>query len=224
MPDRIRFAHRSRLRVTSPWPRADIIAALPWMEAVTLDAGDMLYLPPFYFHHVTALDPSLSVNMYVPAKEKQLVQKIFAFRPPISSDWFAVLRHSAVRVYLLRLVQRVWRDGDVASFRDALLRDRYNESLLRNDAVFDLPPQQAPQHSTAASPTDALDTFVDTYCQPFTGSPLELHHAADTLAHTFALLPAGVRELTLMDYVDDACLAVVPITLVRAYLEHCFQQ
>lgn len=39
---------------------------------VDLNEGDVLYIPPFWFHHVSALEPSISVNTWCPSQAHTL--------------------------------------------------------------------------------------------------------------------------------------------------------
>jgi hypothetical protein len=181
-----------------------------------LEEGEMLYLPPFYMHQVRSLDPAtVSVNMYIPAKEVIKVQKLFSFKPPIGKDWIDRVQYAGVREFLRALVEKVWGDHSMKSFAGALLEQRYNEVLMKECDVIELPLQQKPRN---------VEDFVDLYCQPFVGDPHDLHHAATTLSHVFDQLPPGVREISLIDYVDDGILAIVPPKFIRSYIQLCLFQ
>ena len=43
--------------------------ANPKALVTVLNPGDMLYLPPYWIHHVTALDVSISVNVFTESFE-----------------------------------------------------------------------------------------------------------------------------------------------------------
>jgi hypothetical protein len=63
-PEDARFSHMSRVDVERPdpiaYPRAHGIERLE----VTLLPGELLFLPPFWWHHVRSLEPSISVNFW----------------------------------------------------------------------------------------------------------------------------------------------------------------
>lgn len=195
--------------------RGNVAELLESAELVDLEAGEVLYLPPFYLHQVTSLSPSCSVNMYIPAREVVKVQRIFSFRPPIDKTWLDLVRFAGVRVFLRALISRVEPDG-LASFVATMLRERYDEALLARSDVISYPPARQPAN---------VDDWMDTYCRPFVGNPAELERAAELLSQVFSELPAGVRAMVLMDYVDDALLAIVPDPRwIHAYLDLCILQ
>ena len=50
----------------------------------TLKPGDVLYIPPLWFHEVVAEEQSISVNGWTPSKESDVVERLFAVKLPIS--------------------------------------------------------------------------------------------------------------------------------------------
>lgn len=55
-------------------------------STVVLEPGDLLYLPPLYFHHVVSLESSVSVNAWTDTEQSQLAQTMLDTPlPPIPS-------------------------------------------------------------------------------------------------------------------------------------------
>lgn len=68
--------------------------------SVTLSPGDALYVPAFVFHHVTALSPSVSLNVFSDSPVKLAASATFALPPPIGREWPLELRRRAVRLII----------------------------------------------------------------------------------------------------------------------------
>lgn len=59
-------------------------------QEVILGAGDLLYIPPLWFHEVESLDVSISVNVWTDSNQTQVVEQIFQVPFPIHAiDWSA---------------------------------------------------------------------------------------------------------------------------------------
>ena len=58
------FARRSQLALPHNMTLHGLPAGAPAPLEVVLRPGDVLHLPPYWFHHVTALEPSLSLNLW----------------------------------------------------------------------------------------------------------------------------------------------------------------
>jgi hypothetical protein len=73
------------------------------LEAV-LQPGDVLYLPPLWFHHVSALTSSMSVSVWTRFPETQEMYKTVKVSLPIRAAWSPETRLMAARIYLLALI------------------------------------------------------------------------------------------------------------------------
>lgn len=53
-----------------------------------MEPGDVLYLPPYWLHHVTALDLSISVNVWSDSEEQVIYNKQITKEPlPLDAEW-----------------------------------------------------------------------------------------------------------------------------------------
>ena len=51
---------------------------------VTLEPGDLLYMPPLWFHQVESMDTSISVNVWTDSKQTEMVEKMFSVPLPLN--------------------------------------------------------------------------------------------------------------------------------------------
>ena len=110
--------------------------------------GDVLYLPPMYFHHVTSLGTSLSVNVWTACADERVVEQITAATRTYlsSSAWREGLMHqlpSAARIDAPRLAPlsalaafvplAVAAGLRARSFVDDLYAERYAELMATSE-------------------------------------------------------------------------------------------
>lgn len=96
-------------------------------EAV-LNAGDVLYVPPLWFHQVTALNTSISVSVWSHAKASSEYEDMMKRQLPILKSWNLPERASALRLLLESLFVNLNLPGghNAASFVHwTLLDNRY---------------------------------------------------------------------------------------------------
>eukprot|EP00053_Salpingoeca_punica_P009790 m.88140 g.88140 ORF g.88140 m.88140 type:complete len:406 (-) comp15167_c0_seq1:63-1280(-) len=95
-----------------------------------LGPGDVLYLPPLWFHHVTAVgsEASVSISVWSPYLAAEIAVKIAEKVPlPIRKSWSSALAVAALRTYLESLVAALDElSMNVADFVSwTLLENRY---------------------------------------------------------------------------------------------------
>lgn len=74
--------HTNHSKVNPLQPNRQLFPNFPWQEGkeVILNPGDLLYLPPFWWHYVTAIDENISLSFWYDVKLKDLIkqQKLFS--------------------------------------------------------------------------------------------------------------------------------------------------
>jgi hypothetical protein len=79
---------------------------------VILEPGDVLYLPPFHFHQVSALDASVSINAWCDSRAYWEMDRAIVQPVPLEADWPVERKVAAVREYLGMLWARILGGGD----------------------------------------------------------------------------------------------------------------
>eukprot|EP01080_Neovahlkampfia_damariscottae_P012283 gene12283-5866_t len=98
---------------------------------VTIEKGDVLYIPPYWFHRVEAIDLSISVNVWSENKETIATPNLHMIGLPPSIDTVPhgpaknIQRIKETVAYLRLLVREVTEGSDTKFINDALLENRY---------------------------------------------------------------------------------------------------
>eukprot|EP00029_Vermamoeba_vermiformis_P005465 TRINITY_DN1907_c0_g1_i1.p1 TRINITY_DN1907_c0_g1~~TRINITY_DN1907_c0_g1_i1.p1 ORF type:complete len:541 (+),score=140.45 TRINITY_DN1907_c0_g1_i1:113-1735(+) len=100
------------------------------VEAI-LEPGDVLYLPPYWIHHVTALNLSISINVWSDAEEQVIYNKKITKEPlPLDAEWDLAKRIQLVRYFLYQLVDAVLGEGKAHEFlHETIYTARYKTFL-----------------------------------------------------------------------------------------------
>ena len=64
---------------------------------ITLRPGDLLYIPPLWFHEVESLSVSISVNVWTDSQQTELVERIFMLPLPLDYNYESSHRHKHIK-------------------------------------------------------------------------------------------------------------------------------
>lgn len=74
---------------------------------VVVHPGDVLYLPPFWFHQVTSLETAISVNTWFVSPEIEAMDAAWAETLPFNDQWSDEAFAVGVRVFIRELINKV---------------------------------------------------------------------------------------------------------------------
>ena len=87
---------------------------------IVLHPGDLLYIPPLWFHHVESMSVSISVNVWTDSKQTELVERMFSVPPPLVDETLQ------------------WRTGKAKTMATAILIYRLLEGVCKHQACADV--------------------------------------------------------------------------------------
>eukprot|EP00968_Pinguiococcus_pyrenoidosus_P015018 scaffold1376_cov257-Pinguiococcus_pyrenoidosus.AAC.31 len=183
------------------------LATFPQFEGVnalvaTVEPGDVLYMPPYWFHYVESLELSLSLSVVSPSEEELILSEAYWRDLPFGNLEGPQERVLAARLYLLEFLSRVGGVKSPKWFADRLYHQRYaalypETSLFMQERLggFDCHLSEK-DPLTGASLEDTVRNTIGTKA---------LREAADFVAegaNDEAILPA-IREQWAQNYVEE---------------------
>ncbi|XP_064405829.1 HSPB1-associated protein 1-like isoform X2 [Halichondria panicea] len=94
--------------------------------------GDMLVVPPFWFHHVETLEESVSVNVWSDAPEYDLINQVYSLPIPFEDSWSTEEKVVATKIYISMILSHF--EIQYIEFLQHLLEQRY-EILIRDERL-----------------------------------------------------------------------------------------
>jgi hypothetical protein len=150
--------------------------------------------------------------MYLLSSESANAARIHELSLPVSPDWTPAAQLSALNFAIRAVCALVVgaERGGVAYVKEELTR-RYEQ--LKSDPLV--------KCQFDASPVLRAEHCIDERTALTHEAISELSAMASRLASLFAKLPAGVRELVLLDWVEQRILWTVKAAQVPSYLRNC---
>lgn len=186
--------------VRSVFPDYD--RALSSALQVTLEPGDLLYIPPYWWHRVETLSSSASVSSW---STFSAVESNMSALYGLSHQFDSLVeergRVFALRLYLDMIVEKLYSDGDTPSVFHRLLATRYPR--LRH--YF------PPAFVCTSAPIPTSKNIVG-------NTELDARIAYKYLA---ALSPE-VRDFLFADYCEELVASVLSASLSYAFFRQCF--
>lgn len=96
---------------------------------VELKAGDVLYMPPYWFHRVKSTEFSMSLNVWYGSDLRQISIDAEQVALPFEEEWALPLRLSAVAWYIVLVIEAAAL-GPAWRFLNTLLLSRYINQIV----------------------------------------------------------------------------------------------
>lgn len=200
-----------------------------------LGPGDMLYIPPLWYHHVEAVDVSMSVNVWTDTQQTTIMNQVFEIRLPVLEiKWNGEhLKAIGSSVILYKLVERVCEvvrcptstssdsPGNHVMYR--LWSSRYRV-LMDNTSVLyrnynDGADLRAKHRKSLLCENDFLpDIFYEGLRQKMDGYPFDEY--LSSVSQLIAQLPHNTWETWFSNYIEFIAFNSVPLKFVGVFIKH----
>ena len=196
---------------------------------VTLQAGEVLVIPPYWWHHVRTLEPSASVNMWSLTPEFVAMEEIYRKPLPFEVEWSLTSKIDALRVWIHCLLSTLSKPAadlvkttlpvigtESSMLLKELWRIRYQsvveagQLILPREEVFNM--QQA-----CASPLDQVYQRV-----PLGKLKQGLAHVHPTFFAMREML--AIQKVCAFNYIEHVVEMVVGASAVAPFFSACSNQ
>ena len=215
---------------------------------ITLVPGDLLYLPPLWFHHVEALETSISVNVWSDSEQTATVNKLFSHKIPVYEE---DTRYKAIATVLLidGIFDRVCARKRCFGLIEEGLWNRYNTTyqvVVKRRSTYQLFKMYKIRYKLTQRVLEYsinnhepwYDEYNGMLCEgeglyedlvrEVIGEMYSLKNKArinaflQNTANLVAKLPNDTWELWLGNYIEFLVYNTVPVELVGNFLKHSF--
>ena len=188
---------------------------------VVLGPGDALYLPPYWIHHVVALNTTISYNVWwsdhLSEARQQMQQHISGgLNGLLDMDWAKKppLMVAMARAFVLEVLDQLFDGTDGPSIARELWEQRYKPLFAEG----------SPASGVLKGQVSAKQV-----CARFQGTPSKLKRAAAPLADLMRTLPEDIQLVEAGDLIDQLALWLnqynfLPIPVLHDFprsLFHC---
>eukprot|EP00040_Diaphanoeca_grandis_P009014 m.47250 g.47250 ORF g.47250 m.47250 type:complete len:796 (-) comp20448_c1_seq1:160-2547(-) len=183
---------------------------------VTVGPGDALYIPPYTWHNVETLEPSLSLSTL---SHDDTVRKGMKFVYSMDHKFDLVVHPMgkifALRLYLDMMIKHIYGEDDkgVTRFFTRLVSERYEQ--LRHRFTSTPEGTSAAGCFHAKAPEGKILTAGHVYMDCLADLKI--------VAASFKNLKPEVRDIIFQDYVEELTAQVVGVEHVLTFYEQCFQ-
>ena len=73
----------------------------------TLNPGEVLYLPPYWFHCVVTETPSISINVWSDSSTYKLMEKVYNAPIPFEEQWDEQTLMQALKLFIEELLKNL---------------------------------------------------------------------------------------------------------------------
>ena len=227
----------SDLHDLDSFPLAGNVRALE----VVLQPGDLLYMPPLWFHFVESMELSISVNVWTDSEQTALMEEVFSIAVPTESvEWSSRQQKTiATSVLIHTLLSEVCRRRTCRRVKNDSFLDNKKLKPLEGDFYFVyqlwttryrtlMEKGQLPNgvHGTTdeqgvlCESMNKEDSKVELKAVTTILEGSGLHTFVQQVAADIEQLPEDTWELWTGNYVEYIATTAVEVQLVGAFLRH----
>eukprot|EP01032_Pedospumella_encystans_P025325 gene25325-28630_t len=209
---------------------------------IVLTPGDVLYIPPFWFHEVVAQTAALSVSLWWDAAQLDVMDVIYALPLPLESDWDADLTIKAAGIYLsevcaaVEAILRNFPNNITVPALTSLIKYRYYEdwqyqyiipednrvtmnSSVEENLLAKLHSAAARVASTFVTGFMAVDNFASENLMKEIRKPHFFYRDCGEVSAEKCIVSnqMAILQIKLMDYIEDVFLQVSELVSTQ----HC---
>lgn len=199
--------HKAQVWVEAP----DIVAQPAAANLAPLEAelspGDILYIPPYWFHHVLSLTSSVSITSWsLDSRHYERMDGVYRYEGKYLRLKSALARLYSLRMYLDLLVQNMYGQGSTAHFFRALLENRFRHfsGLFPRNATL----EEACSRARFPTRSHVLDDTV---------------FDAGVVANLFFEISPEARDLMFINYVEETSAAGLQTSDIVPFFRLCFR-
>ena len=102
---------------------------------VILEPGDLLYIPPLWFHEVESLDVSISVNVWTDSEQTKVAEKLFELPLPIHAiQWSSTrAKRIATSILLFQTLLKICTSQNCVRY----VSDKFKDSFFDENSLAD---------------------------------------------------------------------------------------
>ena len=194
----------------------DLIERLNGVEVV-LNPGEVLYIPPYWFHSVVTMKTTISFNVWSQSEAYMIMEDIYIAAIPFEEEWGRVKLMQALNYLVKQLIGSLLPIKDANRFMQESVYERYKLFQDKLEAIVSDKDQQIVHEC-------CLKTHISELLKPE-----EVTHVEDGIEKIVALFrkiqPQPVLEINLSNYIEHLTWRVLgtdDIALLPFYFHLCF--
>ena len=209
---------------------------------VVLEPGDLLYMPPLWFHLVESMDVSISVNVWTDSEQTLVVENMFATALPTEAVQWSTSHRKAIATSIVihRLLFEVCQRRHCRGVKDDRFLDNQSLKLLQGELYFVYQlwttryralMEEGPLPNGVYDPTSTSEGILcermsskeskaerETVTESLSAAGLQEY--VEHVAGAVGRLPDETWELWTGNYVEYLSTTAVQVEMVGAFLRH----
>ena len=184
---------------------------------VLVNPGEVLYLPPFWFHSVVTIKTTISFNVWSYSEAFLQMEEIYITAIPFEEEWGRAKLMQALNYFVKQLITSLLPSTDVHRFMQESVYDRYKPFKMQLSSIVDEEEQQSVREFCLTTDISAV----------FSGD--DVVHIDASIAKFVALFkviqPQPVLEINLANYIEHVTWRILGtdnIALLPFYFCFCF--
>ena len=193
-----------------------IIEKLNGVE-VLVNPGEVLYIPPYWFHSVVTMKTTISFNVWSQSEAYEIMEDIYAAAIPFEEEWGRARLMQALNYLVKQLIGSLLPIKDASSFLRESVYERYKLFQTELDAIVSDKDQQSVQEY-------CLRTHISNLLKPEEVTHIDIG-IAEIVSLFRTIQPQAVLKINLANYIEHITWRILgtdDIALLPFYFHFCF--